>query len=98
MNETGSQKTNPVVIFGILVAAFVISLILGSVSSHPGMIAVIFAIAAFKAYLVLTYFIQLGVEPRYIKVLVGSIAVLLFVLYVGLVPDIQWTYASLRGR
>ena len=46
----------------------------------------IFGIAAFKAYLVATYFMHLGLEPRYMRVLAATAVGTMVLLYVSLVP------------
>jgi ABC-type xylose transport system permease subunit len=84
--------------FGVLIGAFVASLILGHISTSPGVIALIFAIAALKAYLVLNNFVQLKREPRFVKVLVVGLVLVLVALYLGLVPDIVYGSGTLVDK
>ncbi|MAE70370.1 MAG: hypothetical protein CME06_07880 [Gemmatimonadetes bacterium] len=97
MSETTEHRSNYFMVFGILVAALAISLALAAVSTGPIVVAAIFAIATVKAYLVLTHFIHLNVEPRFIKVLVIGLLAVLTVLYIGLVPDIVWVFGRMEG-
>ena len=97
MSEAQHRPVNSVAIWGVLVAALALSLVLGVLAPSPLTIAIIFVIAAVKAYLVLAYFVHLSVEPRFIKVIVASILLLLVVLYIGLVPDILVVYGRMDG-
>ena len=94
MSEEHASKLSYPVVFGLLVAAFVLSLIIGAITTSPPAIAAIFALSGVKAYLVLFYFLHLRAEPRFIKVLVASLVLLLFCLYIGLMTDIVWVYGQ----
>ena len=74
----------------MLLCWLVLSLVLGHLSTSPAVIALIFAIAGLKAYLVLNNFIHLKDEPRFVKVLVIGLVLTLLVLYLGLLPDITF--------
>jgi caa(3)-type oxidase subunit IV len=92
--QTHTSKLSYEVVFGALLAALAISLVMGMGAPSGAMVIGIFVIATGKAYLVATRFMHVSVEPRFIKVLVfGALAVLL-ALYVGLVPDIAWYSAG----
>jgi len=82
-------------IFLVLMAALVISMVIIYVTHAAWAVAGIFIIAAIKAYLVLTHFIHLGSEPKYIKVIVGTTLAVLVILYVTLIPDIVWVETGL---
>ena len=94
VHPTQSSRTYYIV-FAALMAALIISLILGGFTSNKTIVTTIFAIAAVKAYWVLTQFMHLKLEPRYLKVLVISVLTLLAILYFGLVPDIVWVYGRI---
>ena len=83
-----AHSTNYTLIFGVLIGALVLSLVLGAVSSSPAVIGLIFAIAGVKAYLVLTEFMHVKAEPRWVKGIIITAVLVLFILYVGLAPDI----------
>jgi len=68
--------------------AFGISVALGSYTSTPLIVVLVFLIAAFKAYLVITRFMHLSFEPHYLQLMVVSLVIVLLILFVGLVPDI----------
>jgi len=94
-----TNKTHPhppyIRIWFILLAALAGSLVLGIWAGSKIMVAVIFAVAAAKAFLVVTYFMHLKFAPRWIRLIaVGAVSVVA-VLYFGLIPDIQLGYASL---
>ena len=88
MSDEAHSETHYYFIFAVLMVAFVGSLGLGYLDPNPLTISVIFIVAALKAYLVLTRFIHLKEEPRFVKVVVISVLAVIVILYVGLVPDI----------
>ena len=97
MSDDTHPQTNYVAIWGVLTVALVVSLALGMLAPSPLVITLIFAIAAMKAYLVLAYFVHFTVEPRFVKIMVGSLVVLLAILFVGLVPDILLAFGVPAG-
>jgi len=87
MSENTHKNPNYFAIFAFLVAAFIVSVILDSMSGSPWTIAAIFLIAAVKAYLVVMYFMHLSVEPRFLKVMVIGLIVTLAAFYIGVITD-----------
>ncbi len=83
------QKPSYTLIWVILMVAFFVSLGIGSVSNSLTAIAAIFIIAGMKALLVLTQFMHLGLEPRWIRSIMAVALAVIGILYVGLLPDIQ---------
>ncbi len=80
----------------LLVALFV-SLGIGAMSgSLPGLVSAIFAIAFFKAFLVVAYFMHLATEATFIKVLAVGTACVLLSLYIGVFPDMVPAYGALN--
>ena len=97
MSETTGHRQPPTLgIFVALIVALGLSIGLSAVSTGPLVVTVIFVVAALKAYLVLTYFIHLKAEARFIKVLVLGLLVLLFVLYAGVSPDVVWVFGRMH--
>jgi caa(3)-type oxidase subunit IV len=90
-------QTNYFLIFGMLLVAFAASLGLSILAPTALNITLIFLIASFKAWLVAMYFIHLKAEPRFVKVVVICILVLLAVLYAGLLPDIVLVHGRMRS-
>ncbi len=88
MSETTEHHTNYILIYGILVAALWVSVAITELSASAAAVAAVFVIAAIKAYMVLIYFIQLRLEPRFIQVLVGGALLALVVLFAGFYADI----------
>ncbi|RMH38819.1 MAG: hypothetical protein D6689_18520 [Deltaproteobacteria bacterium] len=80
-----------------LAVAMIVSVVIAAVSKSGPAIAAIFVIAAFKAYLVLNYFIHLGREPRYIKYVVIATLAALVILYGTLIPDIVHQFGHMEG-
>jgi len=94
MSESAHEHPNYLAIFCVLAVALVLSLGLGLVAPSPLVVTLIFAIAALKAYLVLAYYVHLSFEPKFVKVLIGSLFLLLAILWIGLVPDIVYVYGG----
>ncbi len=93
-DDQAQQPVEYTTIFGILMAALIVSLIIGHFSQSPWAVGVIFLIAAVKAWLVVAHFMHLTIEPRFIKVLVLCLVVVLAILFIGLAPDIIGTWAK----
>lgn len=51
-------------------------------------VGAIFAIASAKAFLVLSYYMELGKERAWVKWMLASAALALLILFIGLIPDI----------
>lgn len=83
-----------VTIWAVLLLALGGSLVLGAHGAAPIAVAIIFGIAVLKAGLVVGQFMHLSSSPRWLKVLALSAVAVVAVLYVGLVPDVQWHWAQ----
>ncbi len=83
-----------VYIFAALIVALAASLVLGAYSTGPGVIAIIFAVATVKAWLVLGYFVNLNREPRFVKVLVACLVLLLLTVFIGFYFDVTAFWAG----
>jgi caa(3)-type oxidase subunit IV len=79
-----------VAIWGVLVAALLISLLMGAMKLPVVAVVGIFSIALVKAYLVAAYFMHLKFEPFFVLVIVGTGFLCLYFLFFGLVPDIVY--------
>ena len=66
-----------------------VSLGLGTLRAGPSVVFAIFAIASVKAFLVISHFMHLKLEPRTYKVLMASTFGVLAYLFVGSFPDVQ---------
>jgi caa(3)-type oxidase subunit IV len=98
MSDNSDTHINYTRTFVVLLVALVVSLILSETISGPLMVTTIFVIAAFKAYLVLTRFMHLSIEPVYIRLGAPCLVLLLLVLFVGLYPDIVLTFGGESGQ
>lgn len=85
-------------IWAVLLVALLISLGIGLVSESPIAVALIFAIAAVKAWLVLSRFMHMNREPRFLQmVTVGAVAAIAC-FFVGVYPDVAraWSVIPLK--
>ena len=85
---------NYVAIWGVLVAALLVSMLMGEMHLPVVTVVLIFTVAVAKAYLVAAYFMHLRFEPLFVVVIMATGLVCLYVLFFGLVPDI--VYPPLR--
>lgn len=93
--ETHSVRhPNYVLIWGILVVALVVSLLLGFVRLPVVVPVLVFSIAIVKAWLVASYYMHLKFEPLFVALIVGSGLACLYFLFFGLVPDIVFPPAE----
>ncbi len=82
-----------IAIWGVLLVTMIVSLVLAEVSGAAWAIAVIFLIAAVKAWLVVSRFMHLSHEPRWIKlVMAGAVAVVACFL-VGVWGDVALAWS-----
>jgi caa(3)-type oxidase subunit IV len=92
--DAAKREPPYVAIWAVLIAALLVSLVLASLH-HPGVAAaLIFTIAAVKAYLVLAYYMHLKFEPRFIVLIVVGGIVCMAILFFGLTPDIVHVYGG----
>ena len=94
MSDSPHPPINYNLTFGLLVGALVVSLVLNEVFSGPVTVAAIFVIAAYKAYLVLTRFMHLSIEPAYIRMGAPALVLFLLLIFVGFYPDIVMTFGG----
>ena len=78
------------VIWGILVAALLISMLIGEMQLPVVTVVFIFSIALVKAYLVLAYYMHLKNEPFFIVLIMAAGLACLYFLFFGLVPDLVY--------
>lgn len=92
-----SEDRRYVVLWAVLIGALIASLALGALGATQLVVAVVFLVAAAKAYLVIAHFMHVSLEPRFVKlVLIGALAVIV-IPYFGLVPDIVWVAEQRRS-
>lgn len=94
MSSSSHSPANYGLTFGILVGALVVSLVLSEVFSGPIMVTTIFVIATYKAYLVLTRFMHLSNEPRYMRLGAPALVLLLLIIFVGFYPDVVMVFGG----
>ncbi|MCP4806248.1 MAG: c-type cytochrome [Proteobacteria bacterium] len=82
-------------IWGVLLAALFISLIIGAITTHPAAIALIFAIAVAKAALVVTYFMHMKFEARWILLTMGGTALIPVIFWLGVAPDVVLVFGEM---
>jgi caa(3)-type oxidase subunit IV len=79
-----------VAIWGVLVAALVVSILLGEMNLPVVAAVLIFSVAIAKAYIVAAYYMHLRSEPFFVVIIIVTGLACLYVLFVGLVPDIVY--------
>jgi cytochrome c oxidase subunit 4 len=79
---------NYVLIWGVLVSALLVSLVIGYMHLPVVAVVLIFTIAVAKAYLVMAYYMHLKFEPFYVTLIIAAGFACLYFLFFGLVPDI----------
>ena len=85
----GAHHHNYVAIWAVLLVLLVIS-VLGPLLGHPLLTLVTaFGIAVIKAYLVVSYFMHLKIEKRYVAYLLGTAVVFMGILFAGVSPDVM---------
>jgi caa(3)-type oxidase subunit IV len=85
-----SHHPNYVAIWGVLVAALVVSILLGEMNLPVVAAVLIFSVAIAKAYIVAAYYMHLRYEPFFVVIIIVTGLACLYVLFVGLVPDIVY--------
>ena len=75
-----------------LVILLIGSLGAASVGAKRTAVSLIFGLAAIKAFLVISYYMHLRFEPRWLRVLLPCVVGLIVVLFVALIPDIVHVY------
>jgi len=86
---TESHAKHYIAIWAWLCLALVVSLGLGTLRAGPNVVFAIFAVAVVKAFLVVSHFMHLNVEPRTYKVLMSSTVGVLACLFIGSFPDVS---------
>jgi caa(3)-type oxidase subunit IV len=88
--QEAEKHPNYVALWGVLVAALIISLLMGEMQLPVVTVVLIFSVAVVKAYLVAAYYMHLRYEPRFVVVIAATGLVCLYVLFIGLVPDVVY--------
>jgi cytochrome c oxidase subunit 4 len=90
MTQEAKKHPNYVALWGILVAALLVSLLLGEMKIPVLAVVLIFTVAVAKAYLVAAYYMHLRYEPLFIVIILLAGLATLYVLVFGLVPDVVY--------
>lgn len=89
--ETESHRDHTrkyVAIWGILVAALLVSLLLGGMNIPIVTVVLIFSVAIAKAYMVMAYFMHIKGAPIFVTVVLGSGALCLYLFFFGTLTDV----------
>jgi cytochrome c oxidase subunit 4 len=89
-----ARHVNYVRVWGVLIAALVVSLLLALAHQQAIAAALIFAIAIVKALIVAGYYMHLKFEPRYIVITAVAGLITLSILFIGLFYDIVQVYGG----
>ena len=90
MTQEAKKHPNYVALWGILVAALVVSILLGEMKIPVLAVVLIFTVAVAKAYLVAAYYMHLRYEPLFVTLIMVAGLLCLYVLFFGLVPDVVY--------
>jgi cytochrome c oxidase subunit 4 len=90
VTQEAKKHPNYVALWGILVAALLVSILLGEMKIPVLAVVLIFTVAVAKAYLVAAYYMHLRYEPLFIVIILLAGLVTLYVLFFGLVPDVVY--------
>jgi len=90
VTQEAKKHPNYVALWGILVAALLVSILLGEMKIPVLAVVLIFTVAVAKAYLVAAYYMHLRYEPLFVMLIMVAGLLCLYVLFFGLVPDIVY--------
>ena len=94
--STAHDHPNYVAIWGVLVAALLVSVLMGYMNLPVLTMVLIFSVALFKAYLVVSYYMHLKWEPFFVIAVLAAGLACLYFLFFGLVPDIVFSTDKIR--
>jgi caa(3)-type oxidase subunit IV len=77
-----------VAIWGILVAALLVSLLLGGMNIPIVTVVLIFSVAIAKAYMVMAYFMHIKGAPIFVTVVLASGVLCLYLFFFGTLTDV----------
>jgi caa(3)-type oxidase subunit IV len=86
------RHPNYVAIWGVLMAALLVSLFLAYMQHAFLAACLIFLVAIVKAFLVVAFYMHLKFEPAHVVAIVFAGVLALAVLFLGLYPDIVHVY------
>jgi caa(3)-type oxidase subunit IV len=89
--ETESHRDHTgkyVAIWGILVAALLVSLLLGGMNIPIVTVVLIFSVAIAKAYMVMAYFMHIKGAPIFVTVIMASGVLCLYLFFFGTLTDV----------
>jgi cytochrome c oxidase subunit 4 len=93
-HASSARPINYVAIWGILLGALSVSLVLAYLKHAALASALIFAIAIVKALLVASYYMHLKFEPRFVIIAILAGLATLSILFAGLFYDIARVYGG----
>lgn len=93
-NASRRGQPSAVAIYVALVALLFVSIGAGALGARQLATAFIFLIAFVKAGLVVSYYMHLRLEPRWIAILFASAVLCVAVLFAGLYPDMVHVYGG----
>ena len=79
-----------IAIWGVLVAALLVSLVLGGMHIPVVTVVLIFSVAIAKAYMVMAYFMHIKGAPIFVTVILASGAVCLYLFFFGTLTDVVY--------
>jgi caa(3)-type oxidase subunit IV len=89
--ETESHRDHTakyVAIWGMLVAALLVSVVLGGMHIPVVTVVLIFSVAIVKAYMVMAYFMHIKGAPIFVTLIMASGALCLYLFFFGTLTDV----------
>ena len=86
--EPHDHTVKYVTVWALLTAALVVSLIIGTFHVEVVTVTLIFSIALMKAYMVIAHFMHVKGAPAYVKWILATGVVCLYIAFFGFVTDI----------
>jgi caa(3)-type oxidase subunit IV len=89
MSEPEHQHPNYAKIWAVLVVLLFVSVLGPMLGIRAVTLMTAFGVALVKAYLVAKHFMHINIEQRYIRYLVGTALVFMFLFFTGAAPDVM---------
>ena len=89
--ETESHRDHTgkyIAIWGVLVAALLVSIVLGGMHIPVVTVVLIFSVAVVKAYMVMAYLMHIKGAPIFVTMILASGALCLYLFFFGTLTDV----------
>ncbi len=95
MSQTAAHEhPNYIALWGVLLALLFAGIGAGFLGNHVLAAVLVFGVAFVKAWIVAMNYMHLQFEPKLVKIVVLGAICIVFLVFVGLVPDIVYVYGG----